>query len=69
MKGDYRVIPNYPLYEITRGGRVKKVLDGREVAPARNNGTGIRYHLESKSGRIMSVTRSMLVQWAFPEEK
>ncbi|QYC55062.1 hypothetical protein QCN36_gp79 [Arthrobacter phage CastorTray] len=69
MRGEWRVIPNYPLYEITRGGRIKQVLDGREVKPAGSNGTGIRYHLESKSGRIVSVTRSMLVSWAFPEEK
>ncbi|ASD52296.1 hypothetical protein QCN32_gp77 [Arthrobacter phage Niktson] len=68
-KTEYRVIPNYPLYEISKGGRVKQVLDGREVKIARSNGTGIRYHLESESGRIVSVTRAMLINWAFPEEK
>lgn len=63
----WRVIPNFPLYEINGHGRVKQLRDGRELVTS-NNGNGDRYHLESKSGRVIAMKKTELMEWAYPEE-
>jgi hypothetical protein len=63
----WRVVPNYPLYEINTRGTVKQVLDGRLLKTSQNN-RGEHYHLESKSGRVVAVKKTELIAWAFPKE-
>lgn len=66
MKG-WRPVPNYPLYEINHNGTIKQLRDGRLLKTSRNN-HGEHYHLESQSGRVVAVKKSMLISWAFPKE-
>ena len=63
----WRVIAEYPLYEINQRGMVKQVLDGRALTTSRNN-HGEHYHLESKSGRVVAIKKAELINWAFPKE-
>lgn len=67
MSNAWRVIQNYPLYEINRKGEVKQVLDGRKLTTSKNN-HGEHYHLESKSGRVVAVKKADLITWEFPKE-
>lgn len=63
----WRVVPNYPLYEINRRGTVKQVLDGKILTTSQNN-KGEHYHLESQSGRVVAVKKADLITWEFPKE-
>ncbi|UGL63308.1 HNH endonuclease [Arthrobacter phage Tokki] len=63
----WRVIQNYPLYEVNRKGEVKEVLTGRKLISSRNR-HGEHYHLESPSGRIVAVKKADLITWEFPKE-
>jgi hypothetical protein len=63
----WRVIPNFPLYEINQRGTVKQVRDGRLLTTSYNN-KGEHYHLESQSGRVVAMKKAELMNWAFPKE-
>lgn len=63
----WRVIKDYPLYEINRRGEIKQVLDGRKLMTSQNN-KGEHYHLESKSGSVVAVKKADLITWEFPKE-
>jgi hypothetical protein len=63
----WRSVPNYPLYEINRHGTIKHMLDGRLLKTSQNN-RGEHYHLESKSGRVVAVKKSELINWAFSKD-
>ncbi|QGZ17285.1 hypothetical protein SEA_GIANTSBANE_81 [Arthrobacter phage Giantsbane] len=67
MSSAWRVIQNYPLYEVNRKGDVKEVLTGRKLVTSRNK-YGEHYHLESPSGRIVAVKKADLITWEFPKE-
>jgi hypothetical protein len=67
MAYGWRVIPNFPLYEIHPTGRVKQILDGRLLKTSQNN-QGEHYHLEGQSGRVVAIKKSMLISWAFPKD-
>lgn len=67
MAYGWRVIPNFPLYEIHPTGRVKQILDGRVLKLSQNN-RGYFYHLESPSGRVIAMEKSVLINWAYPKE-
>lgn len=64
----WRVVPNYPLYEINHKGLVKQLLDGRALMTSQNN-HGEHYHLESPSGRVVALKKTELISWAFPKEQ
>lgn len=63
----WRGVPNFPLYEINKGGTVKQVLDGRTLMTSQNN-HGEHYHLESPNGRVIAMKKAELINWAFPKE-
>jgi hypothetical protein len=63
----WRVIPNFPLYEINSRGMVKQLRDGRILVTSQNN-RGEHYHLESQSGKVVAMKKTQLMSWAFPKE-